>query len=139
MGEIIRQEELDLLFKDQPPPPGDSPPDMDARALPGGTVVLTIRGHIMSQTKSLHILDRVRELIKQRHPNLILDLSGCDYLSSILLGSIAKLASDGLGSGFRVLVSGANKTVRDIIRLTGLDREFLQLFETVDDAVKELE
>ncbi len=136
---MIRQEDLDAVFCGAPNKDPIEQPPVEARVLPGGIVVISIKGHILSQSRSLHIFDQIRDLIRGQHPHLILDLKECEYLSFILLGSIAGVAKDDMRPGFQVFVAGANETIKDVMRLTGLDKDFLKICNTVEDAVKALE
>lgn len=56
---------------------------------------------------------------------ILLDFSGCDYVSSAGLRSILIAAKRSKAAGKTLVLAGMNKVVRDVFRVSGFDRMLL--------------
>jgi anti-sigma B factor antagonist len=74
----------------------------------------------------------VREMVEQLgrliqtddHSRLVVNFAGVRYLSSDVLTKLARLAMHAKPAHGRVQLCGLDPLVRDMLRITGLDREF---------------
>ncbi len=80
---------------------------------------------------------QICNLMRDIDGNVILDLGACNYLSSLALGSIARLALENSKKGVEVVVAVANEKIKNLIKLLSLN-EVLTVFDSFDEAVKYL-
>lgn len=80
--------------------------------------------------------NEMRELIGQGHTNIVIDLSGVDFVDSSGLGAIVSCLKQ-MGPQGNLAISGAAGAVSRLFALTRMDRVF-SLHETADQAVDSL-
>lgn len=78
---------------------------------------------------------RTNALAAARPALLVLDLSQLDFLASVDLGLLVRLAHALRDHGGRVLAAGARPPIADAIRRTRID-EVVPLVDSVDDALR---
>lgn len=65
---------------------------------------------------------RLSAHVEQPQPLMLLDFSGCDYISSAGLRSILIAAKKCKATGKNMVLAGMNDTVREVFRVSGFDR-----------------
>jgi len=99
-----------------------------------GVDVVRVRGRLDART-SPRLIERCATS-RERGRNLVLNLSGVTFLSSSGIGALLALTEEFRESGFQLRLAETSPTVRDSVVLLNL-QEFLALFETETEAVKE--
>ena len=79
---------------------------------------------------STHLTKGVEEASNNSRRNLIIDLSGVDYMSSRGLRALTMAKQEGIGAGVSVRLASPNDMMREILAISRYDRLF-----AVDDTV----
>ena len=101
----------------------------------GGVAVIDVQGRITTGEGVETLRDKVNSLLHQGHRNLILNLSGVDYLDSAGLGEIVSAYATVRRQAGSLKLVGLTSRIRDLLSITKL----LTVFDTFDseqDAVR---
>jgi anti-anti-sigma factor len=90
-------------------------------------------GGLTLPSNTTRIMDSVAELMDKIKGDVILDLKNCTYMSSMALGTLAKVAIKRKESGWRMFIVAANKKILNIIEMIGID-EFVTICDTREEA-----
>src|SRR5438270_6418982 len=82
--------------------------------------ILTVTGRITLGASGPSIQDRVRELFKTGHRNIIIDLGGVTYLDSSGLGQLVGSYATAASQGREIKLLNLNKRVHDLMQITKL-------------------
>ncbi len=93
-------------------------------------VLVTIEGRI-DKTYSLELWDVLRGLIDEGHKNIVIDLSGVDYLVSETFRSMIKGLKGCKKKGGDVRIANPSKRASYLLELGGMDK----VFTIYDDAI----
>jgi len=105
-----------------------------AEILQPGILLVTVSGRILGQCESLEIIRKISDTSVGRELYMILNLSQCSYLSSLVLGALARIAENSIKANKKICAFGANDTIIDLLNLT-MFNEFIELRQSLDDAV----
>ncbi len=105
-----------------------------AELLQPGILLVTVSGRILGQCESLEIIRKISDTSAGRELYMILNLSQCNYLSSLVLGALARIAENSIKANKKICAFGANDTIIDLLNLT-MFNEFIELRQSLDDAV----
>ena len=148
---LLTQDELDQLLRtayarwnEHQATRGDGPgarqdrPNLqvDGQATPDGIVVVSITGRSLSADVST-LIGEVTTLLAEADGHLVLDLQGCDYLSSFAVGALAELADRRRARDRRVVLVRVNRTVDRVLGIMGL-RDAFPTYPDVDTALTAL-
>lgn len=75
--------------------------------------------------------------ILNENKNVILDLSGCTYVSSAGLRVMLYTYKVAAANGLCVYLVGVSKEVREVMSITGFEH-FFKFFDTVDDCQRQI-
>lgn len=100
------------------------------QSTPQGIVILTVSGWLTLKNKATFetAIDQIQG------SDVILDLSGLQYMDSAGLGSLLKAYVAAQKYGGRVVLAGLLQRVRDLLQLTKIEPLF-QIYPSVDQAV----
>lgn len=68
--------------------------------------------------------------------NAVIDLSGCNYVSSAGLRVLLYSYKVAAPKGLKVSLAGVSSEIRDVMEMTGFDK-FFEFFNTAEEACKE--
>jgi len=68
--------------------------------------------------------------------NVVIDLSGCNYVSSAGLRVLLYSYKVAAPKGLKVSLAGVSSEIRDVMEMTGFDK-FFEFFNTAEEACKE--
>jgi anti-sigma B factor antagonist len=100
-----------------------------------GVAVVDLNGRVTLGEGAEMLRDKINSLLHQNHRNLILNLSGVDYLDSAGLGEIVGTYATVRRQGGSLKLVGLTNRIRDLLSITKL----LTVFDTFDseqDAVR---
>jgi anti-sigma B factor antagonist len=100
-----------------------------------GQVVLIVSGR-MDAENAHEFQDKCQDCIAEGHTNLIADLSGLVYISSMGLRSFLTVAKTMQSRGGTLRLCCLKGLVKQVFEITGLMQAFL-VYETVESAVLE--
>jgi len=83
-------------------------------------VILEVTGRIRLGADGPSLQDGVRELLNNRHKNIILDLGGVTFLDSSGLGQLVGSYATAVSHGSEIKLLNLNKRVYDLMQITKL-------------------
>jgi anti-sigma B factor antagonist len=89
----------------------------------GGALVVSLGEARLDAAIAIQFKDRMREMLLQPSPRVVLDLSGVGFLDSSGLGAIVSVMK-GLGPGRKLELRGLTPNVEKVFRLTRMDSVF---------------
>jgi len=101
----------------------------------GNVALIDLKGRLTLGEGVETLRDKINSLLHQGHRNLILNLSGVDYLDSAGLGEIVGTYATVRRQGGSLKLVGLTSRIRDLLSITKL----LTVFDTFDaeqDAVR---
>ena len=98
-----------------------------------GWTVVAVTGELELATAP-RLRQEVVGLVGEGHVQIVLDLSGVDFVDSVGLGVIVSVLKRVRGRGGELVVAGPVPRVRRLFELTRLD-EIIPLHDRVEDAV----
>lgn len=93
-----------------------------------GVTILACQGRIVFGEESGSLRDKVKQLLGTAG-QILLDLSGVNYVDSGGLATLVSLNSSALAAGVEMKLIGLSTRLHDVLQTTRLDR----LFQTYDD------
>lgn len=100
---------------------------------PAGFPSILVKGKVVG-TYASSLLENVSKKLEEPPGHLIVDLTQCQFLSSIALGFLAVVASQRLETGHNVFLVAPNTMVKNIIRLMGFEQVFVRC-DTLEEAL----
>ncbi len=98
-----------------------------------GSVIVTLVG--AADIPGAAVLERQLLGVTVQHPKqVVLDLSGLTFLSSLSMGTIMSFRRGCVGWGGKLTLAGANSMIQGSLRHAGLDR-LLPMCESVEAAL----
>lgn len=134
----LNQEELNNLLKDFSQTESSDKKVFQTKLLHTGILLITIKGRILGQDDSLKVINQFTSVLAGKDIRFIIDLSDCSYLSSMVLGALARLAENPIKKGKKMCAFGANEIIVDLFNLTQFT-DFIELYDTLENAVKHFE
>src|SRR5512133_739627 len=131
---MIDQPELNALLGELSDKKNNVEKLFTAELLQPGILLVTVSGRILGQCESLEIIRKISDTSVGRELYMILKLSRCSYLSSLVLGALARIAENSIKANKKICAFGANDTIIDLLNLT-MFNEFIELRQSLDDAV----
>jgi anti-sigma B factor antagonist len=98
-----------------------------------GRGVLCLRGPLTLE----NLADFQNAIRRENVPTMILDFTGVPYIDSAGLGSLVSAFISRHKMGQRVVLSGVNSRIIDLLEITKMEHLFL-IFPTVSDAIDAL-
>lgn len=99
-----------------------------------GKPLLTLSGGFVA-TGDRELLMQVSQILDQGHKQVILDLSGVDFIDSGGLGELVQLTARATTRGAQVVLANPSVFVAEVLSRTRLDRVF-DIAPTVDAAAE---
>lgn len=96
--------------------------DIDCEHI-GGTLVARVQDARIDAAIAIRFKDRMREVLSDPAPRVVLDLSHVDFLDSSGLGAVVAVMKMA-GPGRSLELAGLTPTVEKVFRLTRMDRVF---------------
>jgi anti-anti-sigma factor len=131
---MIDQSELNALLGELSDNKNNIEKLFTAELIQPGILLVTVSGRILGQCESLEIIRKISDTSAGRELYMILNLSKCSYLSSLVLGALARIAENSIKANKKICAFGANDTIIDLLNLT-MFNEFIELRQSLDDAV----
>lgn len=103
----------------------------------GGATVVRLSGEVDIQTAAAFEEQFLPVIEQSANGNVILDLTGTGYMSSVGLRVIMKAAQAGKPLGVTLILAGANKDLSEIIHISRFDKIF-PVHETLEAALESL-
>ena len=101
----------------------------------GGVTVLTIRGDLKVDSGVKEFTDRIRALLGQDRPALLVDVSGVGFVDSAGLGAIVQAYATAKRQGGALKLLNPTKRIRDLLVITKL-ATVLPMFEDEPTALQ---
>jgi anti-anti-sigma factor len=98
------------------------------------TLLIHVSGRILGQYDSLDVIHRISDAASGKEMQMVINLTNCTYLSSIVLGALARIAENSIQNSRKICVYGANESIIDLLNLT-MFMEFIELCDTCEDAI----
>jgi anti-anti-sigma factor len=131
---MIDQTELNALLSELSDKKNNIEKLFTAELIQPGILLVTVSGRILGQCESLEIIRKISDTSAGKELYMILNLSQCSYLSSLVLGALARIAENSIRANKKICAFGANDTIIDLLNLT-MFNEFIELRPSLDDAV----
>jgi anti-sigma B factor antagonist len=106
---------------------------IETRQLDEQTAAVVLRGKIMLGLESQQVEDQIAGLLRQGKKRIICDLSGVTHIDSTGIGRFISSLNMVMQAGARLLMAGAEGSVRKAFHVTLLDTVF-QFFASVEEA-----
>ena len=115
--------------------------ELDGHDLPlasaGPAVIVTPRDVLSNRSTDTEFLDRLSQFIDGQHPEyLLIDLSGCEFVTSSTLGGFVRLARQLEAIGSQLCICHMSSSVSDDMWVTQLNR-VLAIRNTRQEALSE--
>ena len=106
----------------------------------GETTIIAFKATSISNVEKIAgIAQRIKDFIKENHPNrIVFDFTDVKFFSSQVLGLLLDVRSTLEKYGGTVGISGINPELHRVFRITHLDKVF-KFFRDQDEAIRELE
>jgi anti-sigma B factor antagonist len=101
----------------------------------GGLLVVRAEGERIDAAGAIDFKDRMREVVADPSPRVVLDLSRVTFLDSSGLGAVVAVLKM-LAPARRLELSGLTPTVEKVFRLTRMDSVFT-IHPTLPDALRD--
>ncbi|HZY10136.1 MAG TPA: STAS domain-containing protein [Bacteroidota bacterium] len=99
-----------------------------------GVAILTFKGDLLGEPDTSIVRDKIRSLIEDKIKQVVIDLSGVNYLNSSGLGSLIAALTTMRNSGGDLRLARVGEKVQNLFVITQLVKVF-DTYETVDRAV----
>jgi len=96
-----------------------------------GVLIVDCAGRIVFGEESAYLRDLVKKLIAEKH-NLVLNLSGINYIDSGGLGTLVALYTTARNSGSSIKLANLTQRVGDLLQVTKL----VTIFDVYDSEQK---
>jgi anti-sigma B factor antagonist len=93
-----------------------------------GVAIVSCRGRIIFGEEATALRDTLKYLIGKKTRNILLDLSGVNYIDSGGLGTLVGAYSSARAAGTDIKLAGIGQRVRDVLQITKL----VTVFEVYD-------
>jgi anti-anti-sigma factor len=103
----------------------------------GGVTVLTLTLDTIPLYENERLKRAFTKILDEGKKFIILDLSGTDYISSIVLASLVFMRKQAIEAGGNLAICCVKNTVKDILSLTNLDKVF-DIFDSQEEALDSL-
>jgi anti-sigma B factor antagonist len=110
---------------------------MEVTTTLGTVTVLSVTGYIDAETFP-QLISEADEVLKAGHANLVLDLSGVDYISSGGLIALQTIAGRAATQGGQAVLCCLGKQVAQVLKMSGFDQR-LTILADVEAAVASFE
>jgi anti-anti-sigma factor len=100
-----------------------------------GVAVLAPQGRIMGEPESTELHERVRENVKSGRLQMVVDLSGVEWMNSRGLGFLIAALTTATAGGGSLRLARVSPKVRQLLGIVGLASTF-EIFDTVDEAAR---
>ncbi len=95
--------------------------------------VLAPMGRIMGEEESTELHERVREQVKTGRLQMVVDLSGVEWMNSRGLGFLIAALTTATAAGGTLRLAKVSPKVRQLLGIVGLTSTF-EIFDPVEDA-----
>ena len=102
-----------------------------------GTLVIQASGHLDHDTNQ-YFFDCVKDEIEAGNKNIVIDLAGLGYISSIGLGALVRARSRAAKAGGTIYLANIENQILEAFRLVHFDKIF-NIYETEEEAVAAIE
>lgn len=99
-----------------------------------GIVVFAPRTAVMGEEESVELHEKVRENVKAQKTQMVVDLTGVEWMNSRGLGFLIASFTTAAAAGGRLKLAGVSPKVRQLLSIVGLVASF-EIFGTVAEAV----
>ncbi len=99
-----------------------------------GVVVFVPKAAVMREEESTELHERVRENAKAQKFQMVVDLSGVEWMNSRGLGFLIAALSTATAAGGNLRLAQVSPKVRQLLGIIGLAASF-EIFETVEAAI----
>jgi anti-anti-sigma regulatory factor len=130
----INQNDLNILLNELADGQKTEQKLFKAEILESRILLIHVSGRILGQYDSLDVIHRISVAAAGENMQMIVDLTSCTYLSSIVLGALARIAENSIQSGRKICAFGANESIIELLNLT-MFMEFVELCDTCEDAI----
>ena len=100
----------------------------------GDVTVIDVAGRITLGEGSSALRDNLRELVKDNHKNILLNLKDVSYIDSSGIATLIEVLKDSQRLNKKFVLFGLSPAVEDVFRLTHVIRIF-QVFQTEQEAL----
>lgn len=107
--------------------------DVTTSALENGATVVSLKGKLALGRDSQQVETTIQKLLESGSKNIILDMSGINYIDSTGVGIVSFCFGKIKAGGGTLKVAGAVGTVREVFRITMLDT-LVPFVASVEDA-----
>ena len=135
MSDFLNQNDMNELLK-KLSQVHDSPGTQvfSAKIIETGILLIGMQGRILGQNDSLEVISQISTSTEGQDLRMIIDLSHCSYLSSIVLGALARIAEKTIKKGKKICVFGANEIIIELFELT-MFTEFIEICDSLEKSI----
>jgi len=108
------------------PPDGGTSPHLRVRAVERTALVRFVDAEVLFEEEAVRAVGQwLHRLVREDgHTRLVVNLAGVRYVSSEVLGTLAAVQQEVGAARGRITLCGLEPLLRDMLRITGLDRVF---------------
>ncbi len=108
---------------------------MRTRTINSGAVgIIEFKSSLISEEEIEKLKDAVSDFIEQGIKRVIIDLSKVNLINSIGIGALISVYTNFSRNGGEILLSGVNKSIKNIFIITKLSTVF-EIYDNTDEAV----
>ena len=106
---------------------------MDIKVTPGKVDVIALRGTIDALTAP-EVVDALTKHIHDGHPNIIVDFSGVDFMSSAGLRAMLTVTKEARAQSGDLRLAAVPATIDKVLKMAGF-HNITKIFASVDEAL----
>ena len=120
---MINQDELNaLLAEANEPVDGENTDGVTGRILSPACLEITINTRTIGVEQANKVFTRICDLSLDTGQHIILNVGGCRFLSSFVVGQLVNMATDRNNKGFRLAIVEANEMILEVLKLTSMSK-----------------
>jgi anti-sigma B factor antagonist len=105
------------------------------RTVQDGTIgIIEIRSSLIGEDEIDELRDAVSDFIEQGNKKLMIDLSRVGIINSVGIGALISSYTSFTRNGGEVILTGANKSIKNVFIITKLSEVF-EIHDTMEDAI----
>lgn len=133
---MINQDELNDLLAEANEPDGQNTFGVTGRILSSSCLEISINSRAIGAEQANMVFTRICSLSINADQHLILNLNGCRFLSSYVIGQLVNMATERNKRGFRMAIVEASEMILEVLRLTSMNK-VIEVYPNTEDARKE--
>lgn len=104
-----------------------------------GVAIVDVEGRLLGGPETSEMRERVRELLREGHRKILLNLKGVPWVNSVALGAIVAAWATARRDGARLEICCPSRRVEMLFRSTTLMPDLIGEFLCEDEALRSLQ